>query len=145
MPPIRNGGIGASAIRIPRYVVPQTRHTNIQARYARFCKPLCYRGSNRISPPRTRQYSRGKIVTIMGRKSSAKSQMRTPGLPQPPEPPRSFPKLLLVALVAIAVAVGGLIYARARTQADAAQASEQKPPAPPPPAEVPEMNRKPHP
>ena len=81
----------------------------------------------------------------MGRKSSAKTQIRTPGAPQPPEPTRSFPKLLIVALVAIAVAVGGLIYARTRMQADAAQASEQKPPAPPPVAEVPEMNRKPHP
>jgi len=78
----------------------------------------------------------------MGRKSSSKT--RTPGVAQPPDPPRSFPKLLVVALVAIAVAIGGFIYARARTQADTPQASAQTPPAPPPVADVPEMNRKPH-
>jgi hypothetical protein len=32
---MRNGGIVSSAIRIPRYVVPQIRHTAIHAMYAR--------------------------------------------------------------------------------------------------------------
>ena len=53
--------------------------------------------------------------------------------------------MLIVALVVIAVAIGGFIYARgARTQA-AAQASAQTQPAATPPAEVPEVARKPHP
>jgi Protein of unknown function with PCYCGC motif len=88
---------------------------------------------------------RGKIVAIMGRKSSAKAQVRTPASPQPPQTPRSFPKLLVVALVVIAVAVGGLIYARARTQADAAQARAQTPAATAPAPDVPEVNKRPHP
>jgi Protein of unknown function with PCYCGC motif len=80
----------------------------------------------------------------MGRKSSAKAQTRTPG-PPAPEPPRSFSPLLIVALLAAAVAVGGFIYARnGRNQAAdtpasaAAQAASTV-------AEVPEIARKPHP
>jgi Protein of unknown function with PCYCGC motif len=81
----------------------------------------------------------------MGRKSSAKAQMRTPGPPPPAEPRRSFTRWLILALVAIVVAVGGLIYARsARSHADATQASAQ-PAAAPQPATVPEIARRPHP
>jgi len=80
----------------------------------------------------------------MGRKSSAKAQVKTPAPPQPPEPSRSFPKLLVIALVVIVVAISGFIYARARTQSEPAQASAQTPP-PPPIADVPAIARKPHP
>jgi hypothetical protein len=79
----------------------------------------------------------------MGRKSSAKAQVKPAATPQPPEPSRSFPKLLVAALVVIALAVGGFMYAHAaRTQAEAAQASAQ---APAPVADVPEIAKKPHP
>jgi hypothetical protein len=81
----------------------------------------------------------------MGRKSSAKAQVKPAATPQPPEPSRSFPKLLVAALVVIALAVGGFMYAHAaRTQAEAAQASAQAP-APAPVADVPAIARKPHP
>jgi uncharacterized protein with PCYCGC motif len=80
----------------------------------------------------------------MGRKSSSKAQVKTPA-PEPPGPSRSFPKLLIVALVAMAIGISGLIYARARTQPDGPEASTaaQLPPAPA--ADVPEILKKPHP
>jgi hypothetical protein len=79
----------------------------------------------------------------MGRKSSAKAQTRTPG-PPPPERARSFSPLLIVALLAVAVAVGGFIYARSTRNEPAAQADAAAPAAQPV-GEVPEVARKPHP
>jgi Protein of unknown function with PCYCGC motif len=82
----------------------------------------------------------------MGRKSSAKAQTRMPGPPTPPEPSRSFSPLLILALLAIVVAVGGFIYARSGGQSDATQASAGPSEASPPAlAEVPEVQRKPRP
>ena len=74
----------------------------------------------------------------MGRKSSAKAQIRTPGTggPTPGGPRRSFKPLVVLALVAIMVAVGGFIYARSGRSA--AQSSAQ-------PAAVPEVAQRPHP
>jgi hypothetical protein len=81
----------------------------------------------------------------MGRKSSAKAQARTPAGPTPPGRSRSFSPLLIVALVAAAVALGGFIYARnARNDAAPAQ-TQAAAQTPPPAAEVPEIARKPHP
>src|SRR5438093_13495479 len=81
----------------------------------------------------------------MGRKSSAKALTRAPGPPQASPPSRPFSPLLIVALLAVALAVGGFIYARSgRGQADAKQQNPQQA-APPPVAEVPEVARKPHP
>jgi uncharacterized protein with PCYCGC motif len=82
----------------------------------------------------------------MGRKSSAKAQSRTPGTPPPSEPARQFSPLLIIALLAVAVAVGGFIYARTNGRdAAAEQASAQNTPAATPIADVPEVARKPHP
>jgi hypothetical protein len=80
----------------------------------------------------------------MGRKSSAKAQTRTPG-PPPPESPRSFSPLLIVALLAVAVVVGGFIYARSSKDDPAAAQASTPAPAAQPVAEVPEVARKPHP
>ena len=84
----------------------------------------------------------------MGRKSSAKAQMRTPGgppgPPTPAEPRRSFTPLLIL-VIAIVIAVGGFMYARSgRAAADTTQSSAQ-PAAAPPAAAVPEIARRPHP
>jgi len=84
----------------------------------------------------------------MGRKSSAKAQMRTPGgppgPPTPAEPRRSFTPLLIL-VIAIVIAVGGFMYARSgRGAADTTQSSAQ-PAAAPPAAAVPEIARRPHP
>jgi hypothetical protein len=85
------------------------------------------------------------METVMGRKSSAKAQMRTPGAPPPAEPRRPITPLLIVALVAIVIAVGGFMYARnGRNQSQATESSAQTA-TPPPVAEVPEIARKPHP
>lgn len=82
----------------------------------------------------------------MGRKSSAKAQTRSAGPPEPPGPSRSFSPLLMLALVAVVVVVGGFIYARSSDPQSAtpasAQPSETSPPAPV--AQVPENRRKPH-
>src|SRR5262245_11173757 len=88
----------------------------------------------------------------MGRKSSAKTQTRsaTPTTP-PPEQPRSFPLLPVVALIAVAIAVAAFMYVRRGDQGDAVQAAAAQSAQPPaskpaqPIAEVPEINRKPHP
>src|SRR5438874_5060019 len=49
----------------------------------------------------------------MGRKSSAKSQMRPPSSTEPPSgTTRSFSRLLVVALVVLVAIVGALVYAR---------------------------------
>jgi hypothetical protein len=85
----------------------------------------------------------------MGRKSSAKSQSRAAAPPPPTAPSsRGFSPLLIVAIVAAAVAVGGFVYVRnersqqqARADAEAqAQAAAQQAVA-----DVPEVARKPHP
>jgi hypothetical protein len=80
----------------------------------------------------------------MGRKSSAKAQARTPGGALPPERSRSFSPLLVIALVAAAVAVGGFIYART-VRNDQAAPKAQTAQTPAPVAEVPEIARMPHP
>jgi hypothetical protein len=68
-----------------------------------------------------------------------------PGSATPAEPRRSFTPLLILALVAVVIAVGGFMYARnGRNQSDAAPSSTQ-PAAAPATAEVPEIARKPHP
>jgi hypothetical protein len=83
----------------------------------------------------------------MGRKSSAKSQTRS--ATTPPEPPRSFSPLLVVALLAAAVAVAAFVYVKRGDQPGAnqtaAQTAESQTPPAPLAAEVPEIKRKPHP
>jgi hypothetical protein len=84
----------------------------------------------------------------MGRKSSAKAQTRASSVPPPPhEGPRKFPALPVVALIAVAVAIGAFIYSRSGNQTDAAAQSAQQSQqaAPPPAAEVPEIARKAYP
>jgi hypothetical protein len=85
----------------------------------------------------------------MGRKSSAKAQTRSATTtPTPPDQPRSFPLLPVVALIAVAIAVGAFMYVKRGDQGDAVQAaaqSAQSKPASAPAAEVPEINRTPHP
>jgi len=85
----------------------------------------------------------------MGRKSSAKSQTRSATTtPTPPEKPRGFPLVPVVALVAVAIAVAAFMYVKRGDQKETTQAaaqSAQAQPTTPPVAEVPEINRKPHP
>ena len=89
----------------------------------------------------------------MGRKSSAKAQTRSATTtPTPPEEPRSFSPLLVVALLAAAVAVAAFVYVKRGDQSGANQtgteaaqtdAAQTKPAEAP--KEVPEIKRKPHP
>src|SRR5690349_16926670 len=95
----------------------------------------------------------------MGRKSSAKAQTRSATTtPTPPEEPRSFSPLLVVALLAAAVAVAAFVYvkrgdqgganqagAQAAQGAQAAKTADAQKPAEAPLVEVPEIKRKPHP
>src|SRR5262245_3485928 len=89
----------------------------------------------------------------MGRKSSAKAQTRSATTtPTPPEQPRSFSPLLVVALLAAAVAVAAFVYVKRGDQTAAnstaapnAQTAQSQTPAAPVAAEVPEIKRKPHP
>ena len=85
----------------------------------------------------------------MGRKSSAKAQTRsaTTTPTQPPDEPRSFSPLLVVALLAAAVAVAAFVYVKRGDQsgAQSAQTAQSQTPAAPQVAEVPEIKRKPHP
>jgi hypothetical protein len=87
----------------------------------------------------------------MGRKSSAKAQTRSATTtPTPPDQPRSFSPLLVVALLAAAVAVAAFVYVKRGDQPAASQAAAQNTEAaqaqtPPAAAEVPEIKRKPHP
>jgi len=95
----------------------------------------------------------------MGRKSSAKAQTRSATTtPTPPEEPRSFSPLLVVALLAAAVAVAAFVYVKRGDQGGANQAGAQaaqgaqgaktadaQKPAEAPLVEVPEIKRKPHP
>jgi len=81
----------------------------------------------------------------MVRKSSSKAQTRSATTtPTPPEQPRSFPLLPVVALIAVAIAVAAFMYVKrgesAAAPAAAAQTAQSKTPA-----EVPEIYRKPHP
>jgi uncharacterized protein with PCYCGC motif len=84
----------------------------------------------------------------MGRKSSAKTQTRSTTPTAPPSKPRGFPLLPAVALVAVAIAVAAFMYVKRGDQSSTTQAaapSAQSQPAAPQVAEVPEINRKPHP
>jgi hypothetical protein len=82
----------------------------------------------------------------MGRKSSAKSQVR-PGAAPPTEPPRRFSPLVLVGIIAVAIAVAGFALVRNGRQPDGAvtPAAQSQPAVPAPVAEVPEVAKKPHP
>jgi hypothetical protein len=90
----------------------------------------------------------------MGRKSSAKAQTRaTTATPNPPDEPRRFSPLLVVALCVLAVAIVGAVsyVAIGRRGTDGTQAANQ-PDAPPgatpaaaPVREVPEVSRKAYP
>jgi uncharacterized protein with PCYCGC motif len=84
----------------------------------------------------------------MGRKSSNKAQTRSATTtPAPPEQPRSFPLLPVVALIAVAIAVAAFMYVKRGDQSDAVAAAQsaQSKPATPQVADVPEINRTPHP
>ena len=51
-PPIRNGGIDSRLTRMPRYVVPQMRHTAIHAKYAiRRCRAVVVSLTRRLRRP----------------------------------------------------------------------------------------------
>src|SRR5215470_12322299 len=90
----------------------------------------------------------------MGRKSSAKAQTRsaTTTPTQPPDEPRSFSPLLVVALLAAAVAVAAFVYVKRGdknganpTAAQNAETAQSQTSATPPPSEVPEIKRKSYP
>src|SRR5581483_11768357 len=90
-----------------------------QASHARrvvdICTILCDEGSSAAPRPRSR-------MTVMGRKSSAKAQVRdgSGSNAQPPEGPRRTTTLLLPIVAALAVVVGGLVYMRNGRDASAA-------------------------
>jgi len=64
-------------------------------------------------------------MTVMGRKSAAKTQARPGALPTPPaEPPRSSTPILLAGAALILVVGGALIYQRASGPASSQSAAE---------------------
>src|SRR6266851_5459008 len=78
----------------------------------------------------------------MGRKSSAKSQT-PPG--SPPEPKRSLTGLLILAVVALALMVGGVLYWRQTSGSSSADVAQAATPAQAPvAADVPEVAKHPH-
>src|SRR5437899_2009662 len=91
--------------------------------------------------------SAGRVLgaqrNTMGRKSSAKAQTQSPPPAAPPEPTRRFPRLLVTALVALALIAGGVFYWRqASGSPDVAQAAT--PTAAAVYAEVQEVAKHPH-
>jgi hypothetical protein len=78
----------------------------------------------------------------MGRKSSAKSQPSPPGAP--PDPKRSLTRLLVPAVVTLALVGGGLLYWRQANDSPAADAALATPAPAPVAADVPEVAKHPH-
>jgi hypothetical protein len=84
----------------------------------------------------------------MGRKSSAKAQGRD-NVPPPHEPKRSFPQLLILAILAVAAAVAVFAFVRTGSDSKANSAAQQSAAAdqtkPAGEAPVPAVALKPHP